>query len=354
MLKLFKPKNHSMVGIDISSYSIKVLEITHVDDKFQIKGYGCERLPAKAFEGNTVKNIDAVAACLKRALLKAKITSKIAVLAVPDAAVISKIVQINKGLTESEIEALIFIETDNHFPYPIDEISVDFEVMGPSVNNPAMLDVLVVASRTVIVNSLVEVVNRAGLEAKIVDVESYAVERVAQLLTRDLPADGQDNLVAVIDIGAIFTHLLVLQGMKIIFNREEEFGSKQLINEIASHYGLCFEEATVMKTEGKLPEDYESAVLQPYMEMILLQIKRALQFFYSTSLHGSVDHIILAGSMDLLPNLAELVREKTGIATCIANPFQGMSFAKHLNHEQMKYEGPSLMVACGLALRKSG
>lgn len=348
---VFKPKNRSIIGIDISSSSVKVLGISSNDDKYRIEGYGSESLPASTIEGNAVKDIDAVTTAIKKALSKANLTTKSAVLAVPDSAVISKVLQINDGLNDSEIEELILIEADKYIPYPIDEINLDFEVVGHSAKNSAMLDVLIVASRAENVNSRVEAVNRAGLEAKIVDVESFAVERAVQLLAKELPAQGQDKIVAVIDIGALFTHLFVLHGMKIIFTREEEFGGKQLVESIARQYDISFDEAMAMKASGNMPEKYEEEVLQPYVEMILLQIKRTLQFFFSTSHHGYVDHIILAGGVAVIPELARLVQEKTNIPTTIANPFEHMSLAKHLSREQVNRLGPSLLIACGLALR---
>ncbi|KTD64885.1 pilus assembly protein PilM [Legionella spiritensis] len=354
MLKLFKPKNRSVIGIDISSSSVKALEISTNDNTYCIEGYGYENLPANALDGNTIKDIDAVASCIKRVLVNAHLHGKSVVLAVPDSSVISKVVQINEGLSDSEIEELIVIEADKYIPYPIDEINIDFEVLGHSPKNSAMLDVLIVASRAENVSSRVEAVSRAGLEAKIVDVESFAVERAAQLLAKDLPAQGQDKIVAVIDIGSSFTDLFVLHGMKIIFTREEEFGGKQLIEAIARQYSVSFDEAAAMKAAGRMPEDYEDAVLQPYIEMILLQIKRTLQFFFSTSHHGFVDHIILAGGVAMLPNLADLVQEKTGIPTSVANPFDKMEIAPQLDRGRMLNEGPSLMIACGLALRTIG
>lgn len=354
MLKLFKPKARSIIGIDISSSSVKVLEISASDDKYRIESFGNEMLPANAVEGNTIKDIDAVAASVKRAIVKAHLTTKSVVLAVPDSAVISKLVQINDGLNDAEIEEIILTEADKYIPYPIDEINIDFEVIGHSPKNAAMLDVLIVASRAENVSSRVEAISRAGLEAKIVDVESFAMERAVQLLSHDLPANGQDKIVAVIDIGSVFTHLFVLHGMKIIFTREEEFGGKQLIDSIANQYSVSREEAIAMKAEGKMPESYEPEVLHPFIEMILLQIKRTLQFFFSTSHHGFVDHIILAGGIAMLPNLANLVQAKIGIPTTIANPFTQMNLARHLSREQMSKEGPSLMIACGLAMRTIG
>lgn len=351
VLKLFKPKHRSILGIDISSSTVKILELSGSGEHLSIDGYGREVLPPNAIDGNLIKDIDAVAACIKRVLDKAQLTSKLVALAVPDSAVISKVVQINDGLNDSEMEELVIIEADKYIPYPIDEISIDFDILGHSAKNSGMLDVLIVASRAENVNSRVEAIKRAGLEARIVDVESYAVERAIQQLAKDLPAAGQDKIIAVIDLGAHYTHLFVLHGMQLIFSREEKFGGNQLIEAIAEHYKLSYEQALKMKEQGSFPDDYNSEVLEPFKELVLLQIKRTLQFFYSTSQHGFVDHILLAGGLAREYGLAQTIQEQINITTVIANPLSYMALGKKVNLDAINRDAPSLIVACGLALR---
>ncbi|WP_298622892.1 type IV pilus assembly protein PilM [uncultured Legionella sp.] len=351
MLKLFKPKHRSILGVDISSSSIKILEISDSGEQLCVEGYGRQLLPVNALDGNVIKDVDAVAISIKQLISTSKLNCKQVALAVPDSAVISKIVQMNDGLNDSEMEELVVIEADKYIPYPIDEINIDFEVLGHSAKNSAMLDVLIVASRAENVSSRVDAITRAGLEAKIVDVESYAVERAAQQLSQELPAGGQDKIVAIIDIGANYTHLFVLHGMRLIFSREEKFGGMQLIEAITEHYNMTTEQALIAKEEGRLPAGYETEVWEPFKDMVLLQVKRTLQFFYSTSQHGFVDHILLAGGLARQPGLATLIQEQLGVSTTIANPLSRMSFGKMVNLEAITNDAPALMAACGLALR---
>jgi type IV pilus assembly protein PilM len=352
VLKLFKSnKPHSTLGIDISSSSVKILEISGSGDELCVEGYGREVLPLNALDGNVIKDVEAVANCIKKLVFRSKLTSKQVALAVPDSAVISKVVQINDGLSDEEMEELVIIEADKYIPYPIDEINLDFEILGHSAKNSAMLDILIVASRAENVNSRVEVVTRAGLEPIVVDVESYAVERAAQQLAKELPAGGQDKIVAIIDVGARFSHLFVLHGMKLIFSREEKFGGIQLIDAIAEQYKMTSEQALVAVAEGTLPDDYEAQVLAPFKEKLLLLIKRTLQFFYSTSQHGFVDHILLAGGLARQSALDALIQEQLGVMTTVANPLARMTFNKIVNIDSINKDAPSLMVACGLALR---
>ncbi len=351
MLKLFKPKQHSILGIDITSSAVKILEISGSGDELCVQGYGRELLPPNTLDGNVIKDIDAVASCIKTLCDRAGVSTKLVALAVPDSSVISKVVQINDGLNDEEMEELVVIEADKFIPYPIDEINLDFEVLGHSTKNSAMLDVLIVASRAENVSNRLEAVTRAGLEARVVDVESYAVERAAQQLVKDLPNGGQEKIVAIIDIGANYTHLFVLHGMRLAFAREEKFGGKQLVEAISEHYNMSMDDALVAKDQGKLPPEYEIEVLEPFKELALLQVKRTLQFFYSSSHHGFVDHIVLAGGLARQAGLATLIQEQLGVTTTIANPFLNMNLGKKINQDDINNEAPALMVVCGLALR---
>ncbi|TAL59094.1 MAG: pilus assembly protein PilM [Legionella sp.] len=350
MLKLLKPKHRSILGVDISSASVKILEISGNENQLSVEAYGREFLPANALDGNVIKDMDAVASTIKKICDRVRFTTKQVALAVPDSAVISKIIQINEGINDDDMEELVVIEADKFIPYPIDEINLDFEVLGHSLKNAALLDVLIVASRAENVNTRVEAVVQSGLDPQIVDVESYAVERAAQQLAKDLPA-LDNKIVAIIDIGANFTHLFVLHGMRLVFSREEKFGGSLLIESIAEHYKMTFEEATTAMQQGGLPDDYETEVLEPFKDMVLLQIKRTLQFFYSSSQHGFVDHILLAGGLARQLGLASLIQEQLGAATTVANPFASMILGKNVNLDDINRDAPSLLVACGLALR---
>ncbi|RUQ89453.1 type IV pilus assembly protein PilM [Legionella septentrionalis] len=351
MLKLFKPKHHRILGIDISSSSVKILEISANGDQFCVEAYGRIALPEGAMEGVNIKNVDVVAGSIKKLLTTEHFNCKQAALAVPDSTAISRMIQVNEGLRDEEIEELVTIEADKYIPYPIEEINLDFNILGPSTKNSAMLDVLIVASRAENVNNRVAAVTKAGLEAKIVDVESYVIERTARLFVPELPAGGSNKIVAIIDIGEVYTHFFILYGMKIIFSREEEFGGKQLMEAIVQRYGMKIEEARAAMEQDALPAEFKSEILQPFKESILLQVKRGLQFFFSTSRHTFVDYILLAGGIAKYSDIAQLLQEHINIPTSIANPFSRMNFSKNVSREKIEQDAPRLLVACGLALR---
>ncbi len=351
MLKLLKPRKKSILGIDVSSTSIKILEISTEGSSHSLVAYDKALLPENTMDGNIIKDAAAIADTIKKILTRTKFTTKTAAMAVPDSTVINKIIQINEGLNDDEMEELVVMEADKYIPYPIDEINIDFEIMGPSPKNAAMLDVLIVASRAENISARVDAMVRAGLEPKIIDVESYAVERAVQLMAHEIPAEGVDKIVAIIDVGAHYTHLFVLHGMKMIFTREVEFGGRLLIESIAQRYDMSFDDALKAQVEGLLPEDYKQAVLDPFQDKMLLQVKRTLQFFYSTSQHGFVDHILLAGGLAQQPGLLDLIQEQLGVPTTIANPLVSVEIGRRVNIDAVNTDAPALLVACGLALR---
>lgn len=351
MLSLIKPKNKSILGVDISPASVKILQLSRHGENTCVEEYGKALLPDNAMEGTAIKNIAAVAATIKQLVASSHFSTDQVAVAVPDASAISQVIQINKGMSESDIEELVVIEADKYIPFPIDEINIDFSVLGPSSKNSAMQDILIVASRAENVNDRVEALRLAGLEARVVDVESYAVERAAHLLKPDLPAGGKNKVVAMIDIGSTYTHLLVFHNLNIIYSRDERVGGKQLLDEIVRQYGMTFKEAIHVVEKRIVLDDYQTRVLTPFYDNIFLHVKRALQFFFSTSQYHVVDHIVLAGGAARQPDIAQLLQAHVNVPTTVASPLATFSFSHNVNRDQIIQESPSLMVACGLALR---
>lgn len=228
---------------------------------------------------------------------------------------------------------------------------MDFEVIGPSESDPDRVDVLLAASRGENVDVRVGASDLGGLTCKIVDVEAFALENAFSLLAKELPTGGVGEAIALVDIGATMTTLSVLSDLKIVYAREQVFGGKQLTEEIQRRYGLTYEEAGLAKRQGGLPDNYGPEVLQPFKESMAQQINRALQFFYSSSQVGQVDRIVLAGGCASIPGADEMIAEKTGVEISIANPFQNMSLSSKVRGQALTNDAPSLMIACGLAMR---
>ena len=255
------------------------------------------------------------------------------------------------GLTDDELETQLKIEADQYIPYPLEEVAIDFEVQGPSARNPERVEVLLAACRKENVEVREAALALAGLTAKVVDVEAYALERAYGLLASQLSSSSEDLTVAVVDIGATMTTLSVLHNGRTIYTREQLFGGKQLTDEIQRRYGLSVEEAGLAKKQGGLPDDYESEVLQPFKDAVVQQVSRFLQFFFASGQFNDVDYILLAGGTASIADLDRLIQQKIGTPTLVANPFADMALSGKVNAGALASDAPALMIACGLAMR---
>jgi len=348
---LFKPKAPSVLGLDISSTAVKLLELGRSGDKIRVESYAVEPLPANSVIEKNISDVEAVGDAIKRAMKRSGTRCKHAAAAVAGSAVITKTISMPSNLTDEEMDLDIQNEADQYIPYPLEEVNLDFEVLGQSENDPDRVDVLLAASRSENVDVRVAAIELAGLKARVMDVEAYAMENVFQMLAPTMPDQGIDQTIAIIDVGATMTTLNVLHDLKTIYTREQVFGGKQLTEEIQRRYGLSYEEAGMAKRQGGLPDNYVPEVLEPFKEAMTQQVSRSLQFFFSSSQYSNVDHIILAGGSAMLPGIDEMIANKLGVHTSVANPFTNMTIASRVKAQSLSNDASSLVIACGLAMR---
>lgn len=351
MLHLFRSKAPVLLGVDISSTSVKVLELSQTASNYCVESYSVAPLLPGIVVEKVIKDPHALAESIRKVVKASRTGLKAAAVAVPDSSVITKVVQMDKDLTDDDVEVQIGIEADKHIPYPLDEVRMDFDVLSASANNADTNDVLLVATKVENVEDRATSLEEAGLTPKVIDVESYTMERACKLIANDLPNKGVDEAIAVVDIGSIMTSLTVLYNLSTVFTREEVFGGEQLTKAIQRHYGLTYAEAGLAKKEGGLPDDYESEVLTPFKESAVLQVRRSLQFFFSASQHNQISQIVLAGGTVMIPGMCEMIEEQIGIPTMIANPFAHMEVASKVNTQALTKDAASLMICCGLAVR---
>ena len=349
MLQLFSTP--SLLGLDISSTSVKLLELSRSNGRYRIESYAVEPLAPGAVTEKTIADPESVGAAIRQAVRRSRTRAKFAAVAVAGSAVITKIITLPASLNDDDMATQIELEADQYIPYPLEEVNLDFEVIGPSEKDSANVDVLLAASRSENVDTRAAAVELGGLTAKVVDVEAYAAERAVALMAGQMKSLEADRIIAVFDIGATMTSMTVLDHLHIVYTREQGFGGKQLTEEIQNRYGLSYEEAGRAKRQGGLPEDYYTEVLTPFKQAMAQQIARSLQFFFSSSHYNSVDHILLAGGNALIPGIAKLIEAEIGATTSIANPFVGMSMATRINAQALTSDAPALLIACGLALR---
>ena len=341
----------AILGLDISSTSVKLLELTQDGDKYRVQSLAVEPLPDNAVVDKNIQDVDAVGQTIQKAIKRSGTKAKNAAVAVSGSAVITKIINMPKDLTDSELEIQIELEADQYIPYPLEEINLDFEVIGESENNPDTVDVLLAASRSENIELRSAALALGGLTPKIVDVEAYTIENSSKLIAHQIENASADTIIAVIDIGATMTSLNVVKNNHLIYTREQSFGGKQLTEEIMRRYGLAYDEAGRLKKEGGLPDNYIQEVLEPFKETIAQQVSRFLQFFYTSGQDNSVDLVALAGGCASIPGIDALVESQLDTPTVIANPFAEMSLSSKVNTQSLSNDAPSLMIACGLAMR---
>lgn len=351
--RLFKAKTPPVIGTDISSSAIKMVEILEAGKgMYRVERYAIEPLPKDSVVEGNINNIDAVSDALKRCHKRLGSNLKNLALALPNAAVISKKILVPAGQRDEDLELAVATEANQYIPFALDEVNLDFQVLGTAPNSPEDVEVLIAASRKEKIEDRVAAAEQAGLKAAVMDVDVFAAQTAFELIESQFPDKGKDQNVAIVDVGATVMSVNVLRNDQSIYMREQPFGGNQLTQEIQNRFGLSAEEAEAAKRAGGLPENYESEVLQPFMDMMGLEVARALQFFFTSTQFNQVNYLVLSGGCAALPNIEETVGKRTQVNTIIANPFANMALSSKIRPKNLSQDAPSLMVACGLAMRR--
>jgi len=341
-----------MIGVDISSSALKLVELSETGKgAYRLERYAVEPLAKDVVTDGNIANLDQVADALRRAHKRLGSRNRNIALALPAAMVITKKIIVPTGQTEEELELQVETEANQYIPFALDEVNLDFQILGPAPNNADEVEVLIAASRKEKVEERVAIAEAAGLKPRVMDVESYATEEAFQMIAPSLPANGRDQNIALVDIGAHVMHFYVLRNNQILFSRDQAFGGNQLTHEIQRAFNLSPEEAESAKKNAGLPENYDADVLQPFMETLALEITRALQFFFTSTSYSQVDQVVLAGGCALVPGLDELVAKRAGVNAIVGNPFANMSVSDRIRPRQLAADAPVLLIGCGLALR---
>ena len=299
---LFSRKYRPVLGLDITTSSIKLIELAMVGGEYRVESYAAEPTPPNSMNEKTLVDPEAVGEAIRRAVKRSGAKSHEAAIAISGDAAITKVIQMPRGLRDSELEAQVEMQADQYIPFPMDEVSYDYEVIGPSEKDADSIDVLLVASRTDNVAQRRSAVVAAGLSTRIVDVEAFALENACRLMTHQMPHGGIDHSVAVVDFGASSTTFSVLRNLKVVYTRDFAFGGQQLTEEIMRTYGLSMEEAGRAKKEGGLPGNYQAEVLDPFIDDMTQQVSRSMQFYLASGTgREQPDKILICGGCANIP-----------------------------------------------------
>ncbi|HEX9877645.1 MAG TPA: pilus assembly protein PilM [Gammaproteobacteria bacterium] len=341
-----------LIGLDITTSSVKLIELSESGRSYRVESYAAEPTPPNAINEKAIVDADAVGEAIRRAVKRSGSKAKEVAIAISGDAAITKVIQMPGSLGENELEGQVELQADQYIPFPMEEVSFDFEVIGPSERDPDMLDVLLVATRTENVEQRQVAVEAAGLGARVVDVEAFAVENACQLLTHQMIDGGVDKLVAIVDFGASTTTYSVLQDLKVVYTRDFAFGGQQLTEEIMRTYGLSLEDAGRAKKEGGLPSNYQPEVLDAFIDDMSQQVNRSLQFFLASgSGREQPDQILVCGGCANIPGVADVIGSRVGIPTEIGDPLGQMKVSGKAKSQGVRGDATALLTAFGLALR---
>lgn len=350
---LFSRKPAPLLGIDISSSSIKLVELDHDPaGRLVLTRCAIEPLESGWITDGNIEKFDEVAQAMRRLVKKSGTRTKNVALALPPSAVITKKIALPGGLSDQEMEFQVESEANQYIPFSLDEVSLDFSVIGSSASALGDVEVLIAASRKEKVQDRQGLAEAAGLTPVVLDIESFASRLALARLIAQLPHHGAGEIVALFEIGAMTTSMQVLRDADVLYDRDQAFGGAQLTQLIVRQYGFSVEEAEQKKRSGELPPDYATAVLGPFVESLSQEIGRALQFFFTSTPYNKVDRVILAGGSAPLAGLSEAVTLHSSFPCSLANPFEGMEMGKDVRTARMGREAPAYLTSCGLALRR--
>jgi type IV pilus assembly protein PilM len=349
---LLKAKTRPLLGLDITTSSVKLIELGLSGGQYRVESYAAEPTPPNSINEKAIVDAAAVGEAIKRAVKRAGARAKEVAVAISGDAAITKVIQMPRSLSTGELEGQVEMQADQYIPFPMEEVSFDFEVVGPSEKDPEMLDVLLVATRTENVEQRLAACAAAGLTARIVDVEAFALENACRLLTHQMPDGGLERVIAVVDFGASSTTFSVLRDLKVIYTRDFAFGGQQLTEEIMRTYGLSMEEAGRVKKEGGLPDNYQTEVLDPFIDDMCQQVSRSLQFFLASGAgREQPEKILICGGCANIAGAAEVIKSRVGIEAEKGDPLGQMKLSSRAKTQSVKKDATALLTACGLALR---
>ncbi len=349
---LLRRKPEEVLGIDISASAIKLVGLGGTWDRPVLEYCAKDILAEGVVVDGAIEKPEELSSALRRLVKQSGARTKNVAVALPSSAVITKKLTIPADLPELEMEDQVESEAKQYIPFPLEDVSLDFCEIGPSAITPGSVDVLIAAARRERVEGLQDVLEAAGLKPVVVDVSSYAI-RMALGRVIDLQAKASPGTLSVLfRLGASATTIQVLRGQDLVYEREQSVGGAQLTQKISNYYGLSLAEAESKKCKGSLAHDYEARLLIPYVDSLVQELGRALQFFFNSTQYNKVNQVLLAGGSALLPGLALAVASHAQVPCTVVNPFEGMSLGFKLDRDQVLQEAPLYLGACGLALRR--
>jgi type IV pilus assembly protein PilM len=353
-MSVWSLKPEPIVGIDISSTAVKLLELSKSGKEYKVESYATEYLPAGSIKDKNIdpEKLEEVGVAINRVVQRAKPRTQYAAVAVAGPAVITRVITMDGGMSDEEMKEQIEEDPPQYLGIDTeDEINFDFQIIGPNEKEPERVDILVAGGFNEIIETRKTVLELGGLKPLIVDIEKYALENAFLMLAQNDPEIDENEVIALLEVGATTTTMNVLSDQKIVYTNEEIFGGKQLTEQIKNHYDLDYEQADLAQRTGSIADDYQTEILEPFKIEMAQQISQMVQFYEAQGTYGKLSHILIAGGCASIADITEHINNKVGGQVTIVNPFAQMSVASRIKKKALMNDAPALMIACGLALR---
>jgi type IV pilus assembly protein PilM len=348
---MFAGKRNRLVGLDIGSKTIKAAEVIEGKKGYTLSKFGMTDIAPGLIEDGTIKDPEAVAETIRNLFKTYGIKNHSVALSIGGYSVIVKKISVQNA-TEEQLQETIHFEAEQYIPFDISDVNLDFQILGENENNPNQMNVLLVAAKKEMVNDYVGLVEMANLEPRIIDVDAFALQNVFEI---NYAPEAEEN-VALIDIGASKTSLNILKGDTSVFMRDVSLGCGQINHKIATLIDCSIEEAEAIKfgeSSDKISGEDLSDIISSVVADWCTEIRRALDFFYSTYPDDQIKRIILSGGGGNIQELRQLLAVETSAEVATINPFQQFYIdSEKFDTEYLEKIAPQASICMGLATRK--
>ncbi len=346
---MFFSKKNQIVGLDIGSRTLKAAEVVSTGKGFVLKKIGFIDIAPGMIEDGFIKKPEEVADSLRQLFKSYNIKEHNVAISIGGYSVIIKNISVEK-MTEEELQERIKFEAEQYIPFDIDEVNLDFHILGESEHNPNQMNVLLVAAKKEIINDYVNLVQDAGLNPCIVDTDTFALQNIFEA-----NYGASDESIALIDVGAVKTSINIIKNNSSVFIRDVSLGCGQINQKIVEVVDCTLEEAEQIKHDpenGKIPEEELNNITGAIADNWCTEIRRALDFYYSISPDDQISKILLSGGGANIESFRDLLGEQTSTEVKVFNPFDAMEVADNLDYSYLKQIAPQAVISMGLAIRR--
>ncbi|MBI5683002.1 MAG: type IV pilus assembly protein PilM [Deltaproteobacteria bacterium] len=347
----FFKKKKDVIGLDIGSNSIKLVQLAETKKNFKLVKLGIMQLQPQSIADGNIVNHAAVTNAIKELISHHGIKVKDVVSALTGNSVIIKKVNLSV-MTEDELAESIQWEAEQYIPFPINEVNIDFQILGQ--DDKGTMDVVLVAVKKDVINDYVHVIKGAEMNPTVIDVDSFALENMFEA---NYPTTPDEDII-IINIGAAVMSVTVLKGGVTVFTRAVAMGGNLITYKIQKLLNISFKDAEMLKIKGQM-KGMEGSMLKPVIDEslddIAQEIKKSVDFYLSGAMGGYVNRIYLSGGCSKTKGLSDRIREVTGLPVETINPFKGVEYdRKSFDPKYIEETAPLFAVAVGIAMRMDG